>query len=127
MINAPTTPSVSEFTQGHACIIGVGADLPNTLTDAQGLANLLTDPERCAYPKHQVHLLSETSATRSRIITTLETLAQTTTPESTVLIYFSGHGYQVLKPLKSYYLLPYGYRVDDLSETAISGSLFTDL
>lgn len=36
------------FTHGHALLIGVGGDLPNTETDAAGLAEIFTDPERCA-------------------------------------------------------------------------------
>jgi uncharacterized caspase-like protein len=117
----------SYFGQGHACIIGVGADLPCTVDDAKGLAKILKDPERCAYPEQQVHLLTEKKATRQQIIATLETLAETTNTESTVLVYFSGHGYQLTKPLKSYYLMPYGYDAADLSETAISGSELVDL
>lgn len=115
------------FEQGHACVIGIGGDLPSTAGDAKGLAKILQDPERCAYPKEQVHLLTGEQATRATIIAALETLANTTNAESTVLIYFSGHGYQVTKPLKSYYLMPHGYSTEDLPETAISGSEFTDL
>jgi Caspase domain/Effector-associated domain 10 len=115
------------FEQGHACVIGVGGDLPTTVGDAEGLARILKDPERCAYPEEQVHLLTGEQATRSHIISTLEQLAIATNAESTVLIYFSGHGYQVTKPLKSYCLMPYGYSTENLSETAISGSEFTDL
>jgi CHASE2 domain-containing sensor protein len=37
----------------YACVIGVGADLPNTVQDAQGIADILGDPERCAYPPEQ--------------------------------------------------------------------------
>ena len=47
-----------DFGQGHALVIGVGADLPNTVDDAIGLADILKDPTRCAYPPNQVHLLT---------------------------------------------------------------------
>jgi uncharacterized caspase-like protein len=110
------------FEQGHACLIGVGGDLPTTATDAQGLAKVLQDPERCAYPPDQVHLLTGEQATRTQILQTLETLAASTNDDSAVLIYFSGHGHQLLKPFKSYFLMPYGYNTEDLGETAISGS-----
>jgi len=115
------------FDQGHACVIGIGGDLPTTVNDAKGLAKILKDPERCAYPENQVQLLTGEQATRSNIMTALETLANTTNAESTVLIYFSGHGHQLIKPLKSYYLMPHGYNTEDLPETAISGGEFTDL
>ena len=115
------------FGKGHACIIGIGGDLPCTVADAKGLSKILQDPLRCAYPAHQVHLLTETAATRPNIISTLEHLANTTTEDSTVLIYFSGHGFQVTKPLESYYLLPHGYNTKHLSETALSGAELIDL
>ena len=58
---------MSEFQQGHALVIGVGADLENTVVDAKGVAEILRDPERCAYPTSQVHLLTEGQATRDGI------------------------------------------------------------
>jgi len=115
------------FEQGHACVIGVGGDLPNTVDDAKGFAKILKDPERCAYPESQVQVLTGEQATRANIITALETLASTTNAESTVLVYFSGHGYQLSGAIKSYFLMPHGYDSKDLSETAISGSEFVGL
>lgn len=114
------------FEQGHACVIGVGGDLPSTATDAKGLAKVLRDPERCAYPEDQVQVLTGEEATRNQILQTLETLAASTDDDSTVLIYFSGHGHQLQKPFKSYFLMPYGYNTEALDETAISGSEFVD-
>lgn len=116
-----------QFEQGHACVIGVGGDLPSTVDDAKGFAKILKDPERCAYPESQVQVLTGEQATRANIITALETLASTTNAESTMLVYFSGHGYQLSGAIKSYFLMPYGYDSKDLSETAISGSEFVGL
>jgi hypothetical protein len=115
------------FEQGHACVIGVGGDLPSTVDDAKGFAKILKDPERCAYPESQVQVLTGEQASRANIITALETLASTTNAESTVLVYFSGHGYQLSGAIKSYFLMPHGYDSKDLSETAISGSEFVGL
>jgi hypothetical protein len=83
------------FKPGHALIIGVGADLPNTIDDANGLATILRDEGRCAYPSAQVQLLIGSSATRAAILNTLDKLAQSTDQNATVVVYFSGHGYQV--------------------------------
>jgi len=47
----------SSFQSGHALLIGVGADLPFTVNDARGIADILEDPERCAYPPGQDELL----------------------------------------------------------------------
>jgi hypothetical protein len=115
------------FTLGHAVIVGVGGDLPNTVDDAEGLAKILKDQSRCAYPENQVQLLTGSEATRVEILTALEDLAQAATEESTVLIYFSGHGYRVISTTgKHYYMMPYGYNLDKLDQTAISGIEFTD-
>lgn len=116
----------SPFTQGHACIIGIGADLPNTIYDAQGIADILKDPERCAYPTEQVRLLTGSQATRNDILSALDQLAVEATADSTVIIYFSGHGYQFKSPIGNfYYLMPYGYDKTQLPTTAISGAEFT--
>jgi hypothetical protein len=114
------------FVQGHALLIGVGVDLPNTVDDAVGMANILMDRERCAYPGEQVHVLTSGEATRQDVLAGLDALAQSTTPESTALVYFSGHGYQVTTTTgPAYYLMPYGYDVNQLYKTAISGAEFT--
>ena len=114
------------FTDGHACIIGIGGDLPNTVDDAIGFAKILTDPERCAYPVEQVSLLTKEQAKREHILTALDRLAQSTTPDSTAIIYFSGHGYQVTASMgESYYLIPFSYDLSKLYKTAISGTEFT--
>jgi hypothetical protein len=116
------------FTQGHACVIGVGGDLPTTINDATELAKILKDPERCAYPEEQVHLLTGEGATKDRVIKALEDLAEATNDESTVIIYFSGHGHQLVSPAaRSYYLMPHGYNTENLVDTAINGSDFTNL
>ncbi len=113
------------FTQGHALLIGVGADLPNTADDAAGLANILKDSSRCAYPPKQIHLLTDKQASRDAILKSLDILAHSTDAESTVIIYFSGHGYRVSSSDgESYYLMPYGYNINLLHKTAISGAEF---
>ena len=116
---------MTSFNQGHALIIGAGADLPNTVDDAAGLAEILQDPARCAYPSDQVHALTGERATRAAMLSALDALAESTNLESTVIVYFSGHGYQVASPTgEFYYLLPYGYDVNLLYQTCISGAEF---
>ncbi len=114
-------------THGHALVIGVGADLPNTIDDAQGLAGILRDRERCAYPTDQVHLLSGPAANRDNILDELARLAQIDDREATVIFYFSGHGYNVTTATgEAYYLLPYGYDLDRLVSSAIRGKTLMD-
>jgi len=114
------------FKEGYALVIGVGADLPNTVDDAEGLAQILQDPERCAYPRKQhVQLLTAKQATRDKVLGAFDLLASRTDEDATVVIYFSGHGYQVEEKGKTnYYLMPYEYDVNRLAETAISGNEF---
>jgi hypothetical protein len=116
------------FTEGHAIVIGVGHDLPNTIDDAEGLAKILKDKERCAYPAKQVKLLTGENATRDKIIAALESIAESATADSSVIVYFSGHGYRVKTSIgTSYFLMPYGYNTQKLAQTAISGAEFATL
>ena len=118
---------MSTFTQGHALLVGVGADLANTIDDAKELNAILTDDERCAYPPGQVQLLTGEKATRADVLAGLDKLAQSAKPDSTVIVYFSGHGYQVKTTMgKAHFLMPFGYSVDDLAETAINGQEFAE-
>ena len=113
------------FAQGHALLVGVGDDLPTTVDDAVGLAGILKDNGRCAYPPEQVHELIGEQATRATILTILDELARSTDSQSTVIVYFSGHGYRVSSPNgETYYLLPHGYDLARLSESGISGADF---
>jgi tetratricopeptide (TPR) repeat protein len=116
-----------QFTEGYACVIGVGGDLPSTIQDAQGLASILSDPERCAYPPEHVQLLTGERAKREDVLAALDRLANSVKSDSTVIIYFSGHGYQFKSDFADiYYLMPYGYDRNRLKSNAISGSEFAD-
>ncbi|MCI5130184.1 MAG: caspase family protein [Candidatus Electrothrix sp. EH2] len=117
------------FSNGHALIIGVKTysphlkDLSCTLKDAEGLAGILKDEGRCAYPPEQVTLLTDSKADRKGILAALDTLAEVTDADSTVVIYFSGHGG---KKDGGYYFCPYRFDPAALQETAISGPEFKD-
>lgn len=109
-----------------ALIVGAGGDLPNTVEDAQGLTRILADPQRCNIPANNIALLTGEQATRSHILGALDELARIE-PDGTVIVYFSGHGYQVESSLgASYYLMPNGYDLASLFRTAISGREFTE-
>lgn len=113
------------FTGGYALLIGAGGDLPGTVEDARGLAGLLLDPGRCAYPPAQVHCLTAEQATRVTVLAALSVLAAVPAT-ATVVVYFSGHGYRVGEAgAAQYYLLPYGYDLNRLAATAVSGAEFT--
>lgn len=111
------------FNNGYAVVIGVGGDLPNTVDDAEGLANILVDPSRCAYLPSHVQLLTGERAKKADILKALDTLDHQTQKNSdaVAMIFFSGHGLE----LPSYHLMPYGYDINDLHQTAIAGSDFS--
>ncbi len=115
----------AQFSQGHALIIGVGADLPNTVDDARGIAGILADSERCAYPTDQVVTLTEAQATRTNILRQFDRMANAIGEDDAFIFYFSGHGYQVKSNFGNlYYLMPYGYDTSQLPRTAVSGVEF---
>ena len=111
------------FTHGHALVIGMGADLPITVQDAQTVADLLRYPTYCAYPPAQVQLLTEAGARRDAILQAFDHLAAQaqSDPDATAIVYFSGHDVET----PDYYFLPNGYNVADLPGTAVSGAEFT--
>lgn len=107
------------FSNGYALIIGVGFDLPKTINDAKNIASFFRDSSRCAYPHDQIRLLVSEDANRDNILSSLANLASQTKNnlESTVVIYFSGHG--IYYP--GFHILPFGYNLNAISNTAISG------
>jgi hypothetical protein len=111
------------FQHGYAVVVGVGSDLPVTIDDATGVAKVLCDPERCAYPTDRVQLLTGEGARRVAVLAALDQLADQTRsdPEATAVIFFSGHGAE----MPDYHLMTYGYNLNDLPGTAISGAEFT--
>ena len=97
--------------------------------DAAEIAAVLTDPEHGGYPPANVRLLLDTAATRASLLAALDDLAKASSDDSTVFVYFSGHGGRVeAGPHAGQYLLPVDavYPPDEsLAATAISGEQFT--
>lgn len=116
-----------QFDSGFALVVGVGGDLPNTVNDARAIANVLKSSNRCGYPSRQVHVLLGPASTRDSIFGALDTLAAKSTADSTVLIYFSGHGFRRTSGPQSgrSYLLPFGYDLEQLQGTSISATEFS--
>jgi uncharacterized caspase-like protein len=72
-----------------------------------------------------VSVLTGADATRAQVLAALETLAARTTQEAMAIVYFSGHGYLVNSAQgKDYFLMPYGYALNDLPSTAIADREF---
>lgn len=87
------------FSQGHALLIGVGTfaddsilDVEITADDVNKIAKVLQDPKVSGYPSEQVDVLIKNKATRKGIIKALQNLANQTSEDDTVFIFFSSHG-----------------------------------
>src|SRR5690349_8442445 len=119
---------IGGFPKGHALVIGAGDDLPYTANDAEGFARLLRDRDRGGYPPSQVNSLINGQATKKGVEEALKNLRTATAPESTLIIYFSGHGKLISYNNQSYYYLcTNGYNPINLARTAISSKELFDL
>lgn len=126
---------MSQFASGYALAVGVGkyvhsqyADLAETVRDAQAIESILVDPNKCGYLPEHIQILTNEQATGKNIRSELERLAQSANPDSTVFIFFSGHGGRSYKDGSWYtYLCPREADPTNLSKTAISGDDFSGL
>jgi pimeloyl-ACP methyl ester carboxylesterase len=76
----------------YAIIIGVGNDLPVTVKDATAIYNILADENLAGYPPENITLLTDEKATRKGILNAFDALIETVDGDSSVLLYYSGHG-----------------------------------
>ena len=129
------TKATADFAAGHAVVIGVAnyrnaSPLPKAvLNDARDVAAVLKSNAYCGYEPHNVQLLLDGDATLERIRTALASVAKTSGPDDTVVIFFSGHGARLGDPADpASALLPVecdGGTLDttSLSETEFSSAL----
>lgn len=99
------------------------------IDDAGAIEALLVDPGFCGYLPENVRSIVDEQATADNIRRALAELAQKTTADSTVLIYFSGHGGQIRSGgFAGEYLLPVdALAISDraLAESSISTAEFS--
>ena len=117
---------MNKFNNGYAFIIGISdyshtKKLPHTVSqDAEDIVTVLIDPTTCGYPIEQVRLITDGAATKKKIIEGLQWLIDCTTPQDTVIIYFSGHGTRVETAISAEtYLLPVDADLHHLDTTAV--------
>lgn len=117
----------------HALVAGIANywhvnSLP-PVADARDIYNLLIDPDHCGYRSDNVQLLYEEQATQPALRQALADLAQRSNRDSTVCVYFSGHGGRIESGARAgEYLLPVDAvctTAQSIAETAISGADFT--
>jgi hypothetical protein len=120
----------SLFTNGYALLIGVTDSmvprwaLPDVGKDVKALAAVLKHPDRCAYPPDHLKAIVGSAATRKGILDGLEWLGERVqadpNSDSTVVTYFTGHGWRdEAAGSPSYYLIPYDIREDMLRSRAL--------
>ncbi|MGA2706669.1 MAG: caspase family protein [Isosphaeraceae bacterium] len=117
----------------HALVVGI-ADYANIrklpkVQDAEDLAAVLVDPTLCGYDAKNVKVLLDRDATKDNLRAGLDALKRRCDADSTVFLYFSGHGGQIMEGANTgQYLLPDEVVYpgnDNLARTAISGAEFT--
>jgi serine/threonine protein kinase len=119
---------------GVAVLIGIGSYLlPEQVwplrfaaRDAEAMADLLSDPEVCGFPRHKVKLLTDQGASRDTVTHHLaKWLPEQARGAEIVVIYFAGHGMiHQIGQREEGYLLPHDADPEDL---VTRGVLMTDL
>ncbi|MDN3723479.1 caspase family protein [Aequorivita sp. SDUM287046] len=84
---------MAKLKNAHALLIGVGSeDLPETVTDAKALQQILGNKKYGSYYKKNVTLLTGKKATRLGILSAFDELLSRTDEKSSIFLYYSGHG-----------------------------------
>lgn len=122
--------------KNYALIIGISSYQyikplsASVSNDANSIYTLITTGSLGLYDLANVQYLTDTEATGIAIRDALSQLASDCLIDSTVLIYFSGHGGQILSgDHAGAYLLPVDVRYgsdEELAQTAISGKEFSE-
>ncbi len=84
---------MSKLEKAYALLIGIAyEDGLNTIGDAEDIATILKDETVCGYPSKNVLLLTGKKADRNGILKAFEKLQKKTDEDSSVFIFYSGHG-----------------------------------
>ncbi|MDM8540465.1 caspase family protein [Desulfococcaceae bacterium HSG9] len=115
----------------YAVIIGIGAykdtllNLQFTVNDAQGMYDVLTDPNYGRVPKDHIKLLLDENATDRTIKGAIgKWLSQQAREDDTVIIYYSGHG---APEGQAMYWLTHNADINDLYTTALNNDEIADM
>jgi len=122
------TEKMSTFGNAHALLIGIAAyrhirPLAKAATDARDLYDTLLQN---GYSQDNISLLLDEQATKPAISDKLDWLARRAGPDDTVVIFFSGHGAQLIGGFwPGEYLCPVEATLDKVRDTFISDEEFT--
>ncbi|WGK64477.1 alpha/beta fold hydrolase [Croceiramulus getboli] len=107
---------MAKLSNAYALLIGVGNDLPVTVHDATAIYNILADDSLAGYPEDNITLLTEEQATRKGILEAFDQLIEKTNEDSSVLLFYSGHG-GFYEPWQQFYLVPNNFDPDEYEDT----------
>ena len=103
----------------------------SVINDAQDIRSCLVSENLCAYKSGNVRILTDAQATKDNLLEAFGWLASMGEEDSTIFIYFSGHGGRITEgEFSGEYLLPSdcSYSSEQvLAESSILGSKFVDL
>jgi len=83
---------MSQLDNAYALIIGIGKDLPASVRDAKAIYDILSDEELAGYNPENITLLTEKEATNTNILDAFDDLIKKVDEDSSVFLYYSGHG-----------------------------------
>jgi hypothetical protein len=121
--------SIVRLSSSHALLVGIAnyhsiRKLSKTTHDATDFSEILANS---GYHEKNLKLLLDHDATKSNISKELDSLAHSVSSDSTVIIFFSGHGTQVHGGFSSgEYLCPVEAELSKIKDTCISSSEITD-
>jgi len=114
---------MGKLKNAYALLIGVGDENIDTLNDATDIYNLLVDEALAGYDPENVILVSGIKSTRQDILEAFDKLQKITNEDSSIFIYYSGHGGF---GLGKYYIVPYGMKdgmtAEEVKKTWVSAS-----
>lgn len=117
------------FDKGYALVIGIGSyqyesklDMLAQSMDALHLDAVLRDTSIAGYPPRQVNVLTDSEATRAKILKGLTDLATVVKQDDTVLIFYCGHGMYGVDT--RYYLTTHDTKLED--DKVVDGSGIAD-
>lgn len=132
---------ITNFENAYALIIGLShyhdqriSTLNYTRADAESFYEIITDPKKIGIKKENVKILMDSDATLPNIKGAIVNwLIKKSNDNSTVYIFFAGHGGVEVDHLKrekdglAKYLLPYDSNFDSLFSSALSSRDFNEL
>jgi hypothetical protein len=126
-----------QFTHGYALLVGINENavaqwaLPDVTKDIAALAQVLTHPDRCAYPEANVKVIRGQEATRQGILDGLDWLQARIradqSQDATAVVYYSGHGWcDQAAGAGDFFLIPYDMKETKIKSYALPATAFAE-